>query len=233
MLGRAMAKRPASRMVEMMARRDYEEKYTKPELRERLKEEIKASDKGGRAGQWSARKSQRLVQEYEKQGGGYKEGENKQERRSLENWQSGQWQTQEGSAHADRGSMKRYLPKEAWERLSAKEREEAEQWKRRADEQGEQHASWPPAVRRVMQELRDESTSKSDLYERAQELDIEGRSSMSKDELQAAIERAESGDGEPSKQDLYERAQDLGIEGRSQMDKAQLEDAVRKAEQHR
>jgi uncharacterized phage protein gp47/JayE len=32
--------------------------YTKPKLRKRLKEEIQASDKGGRKGQWSARKSE-------------------------------------------------------------------------------------------------------------------------------------------------------------------------------
>ena len=52
-----------------MAKQEYEEKYTHPELRERIKEEIKASDKGGKEGQWSARKSQLLTQEYEKQGG--------------------------------------------------------------------------------------------------------------------------------------------------------------------
>ncbi len=44
-----------------MAKRDYEEKYTDPELREKIKEEIKQSDKGGKKGQWSARKSQLLT----------------------------------------------------------------------------------------------------------------------------------------------------------------------------
>ena len=34
-----------------MAKQDYEEKYTDPDLREKIKEEIKASDKGGRPGQ--------------------------------------------------------------------------------------------------------------------------------------------------------------------------------------
>ena len=45
--------------------------YTKPELRERLKSRIMAGDKGGRPGQWSARKAQLLAQQYEKAGGGY------------------------------------------------------------------------------------------------------------------------------------------------------------------
>ncbi len=53
-----------------MASKD-ENKYTKPELREKIKQELMQSDKGGKKGQWSARKSQLLVKEYEKQGGGY------------------------------------------------------------------------------------------------------------------------------------------------------------------
>ena len=43
---------------------DYADDYTEPELRARLKEEIKAGDRGGRPGQWSARKSQLLTSEY-------------------------------------------------------------------------------------------------------------------------------------------------------------------------
>lgn len=45
--------------------------YTKPELRKRLFRKILAGTKGGRAGQWSARKAQLLVREYEAAGGGY------------------------------------------------------------------------------------------------------------------------------------------------------------------
>jgi hypothetical protein len=46
--------------------------YTKPTLRKRLFEQIKAGDKGGKAGQWSARKAQMLAKQYKEQGGGYK-----------------------------------------------------------------------------------------------------------------------------------------------------------------
>lgn len=46
--------------------------YTKPTLRKRLFEKIKSGTKGGRAGQWSARKAQLLASEYKRQGGGYK-----------------------------------------------------------------------------------------------------------------------------------------------------------------
>ena len=46
--------------------------YTKPTLRKRLFNKIKAGTKGGKAGQWSARKAQLLANEYKKAGGGYK-----------------------------------------------------------------------------------------------------------------------------------------------------------------
>ena len=46
--------------------------YTKPEMRKRLFERIKAGGKGGKPGQWSARKAQMLAKEYKASGGGYK-----------------------------------------------------------------------------------------------------------------------------------------------------------------
>ena len=46
--------------------------YTKPTMRKRLFEKIKAGSKGGAAGQWSARKAQMLAKEYKAAGGGYK-----------------------------------------------------------------------------------------------------------------------------------------------------------------
>ena len=46
--------------------------YTKPSLRKRLFNEIKAGGKGGRPGQWSARKAQMLARRYKAAGGGDK-----------------------------------------------------------------------------------------------------------------------------------------------------------------
>ena len=46
--------------------------YTKPTMRKRLFNKIKAGTKGGKAGQWSARKAQLLANQYKKAGGGYK-----------------------------------------------------------------------------------------------------------------------------------------------------------------
>jgi hypothetical protein len=46
--------------------------YTKPGLRKRIFNRIKAGGKGGRPGQWSARKAQMMAKAYKKAGGGYK-----------------------------------------------------------------------------------------------------------------------------------------------------------------
>lgn len=69
-------------------------KYTKPELRERIKNRIMESSKGGKPGQWSARRSQLLAQEYEKAGGEYKGGKGEKQK-SLEKWTEEKWSTKD------------------------------------------------------------------------------------------------------------------------------------------
>jgi hypothetical protein len=124
-----------------MAKKSYEEKYTEPKLREQIKEEIKHSDKGGKPGQWSARKSQLLTQEYERRGGGYK-GEKDERQKDLERWTEEEWITQEGEARARRGEeTARYLPKEAWEKMSDEQKRETERKKREGSKQGQQHVA--------------------------------------------------------------------------------------------
>jgi|TARA_B100001094_G_scaffold161427_1_gene156142 hypothetical protein len=46
--------------------------YTKPGMRKRLFQNIKSGGKGGKPGQWSARKAQMLAKAYKAKGGGYK-----------------------------------------------------------------------------------------------------------------------------------------------------------------
>ena len=47
--------------------------YTKPGLRKRIFNRIKAGGKGGKPGQWSARKAQMTAAAYKKAGGGYRD----------------------------------------------------------------------------------------------------------------------------------------------------------------
>ena len=69
-------------------------KYTKPGMRERIKDRIMAGSKGGKPGQWSARKAQLLAQEYEKSGGDYRGGKGKSQK-SLEKWCKEKWMTKD------------------------------------------------------------------------------------------------------------------------------------------
>jgi len=47
--------------------------YTKPGMRKRMFQRIKAGSKGGAPGEWSARKAQILARRYKKAGGGYRD----------------------------------------------------------------------------------------------------------------------------------------------------------------
>lgn len=231
-----------------MASDKYEEKYTKPDLRRQLKQDIKESDKGGKPGQWSARKSQMLVQAYEKEGGGYRKDHKDEAAQSLEEWTAQNWQTKEGEGDAQQdGLMKRYLPEAVWDRLSGQEQKAAERTKQSGDAQGEQYVSWTPAIKRAMAEAgyapdgseADGQTVYSErpqplqqktvdeLYQQAQDLDIQGRSDMNKDELVEAVAAAQTEQmQEQSLEELYQQAQDLDIQGRSNMNKDELIEAL-------
>ncbi len=69
-------------------------KYTKPELRESIKDRVMAGSSGGKPGQWSARKAQLVAQRYEKAGGGYKGGKGEKQK-SLEKWGDEKWGTKD------------------------------------------------------------------------------------------------------------------------------------------
>ena len=47
--------------------------YTKPTMRKNLFNKIKSGSKGGKPGQWSARKAQMLAKQYKEKGGGYRD----------------------------------------------------------------------------------------------------------------------------------------------------------------
>jgi hypothetical protein len=136
---------------------DYTDDYTEPELRARLKEEIKAGDRGGRPGQWSARKSQLLAHEYEQQGGGYRHsGERSEAQEHLQRWTDQDWRTADGGDRARHGgTTERYLPDAAWQLLSDDERAATVEAKERGRGQ---HVPNPDAAKeaRAAAELVDE-----------------------------------------------------------------------------
>lgn len=121
--------------------------YTKPALRERLKKKIMAGTKGGKAGQWSARKAQLLAQEYEKAGGGYKGGKSSAQK-SLSKWTNQKWGTKSGknSTQGKDATGERYLPKAAREKLTDKEYAQTSAKKRKDTKAGKQHSKQPKKI---------------------------------------------------------------------------------------
>lgn len=117
-------------------------RYTKPALRERLKKKILAGDKGGKKGQWSARKAQLLAAEYKKAGGGYRGSAPTGSQRHLKKWTGEKWQTRDGKTRARRGkSTARYLPKKAWAKLSSAQAKATDRKKRSGSRSGRQHVA--------------------------------------------------------------------------------------------
>ncbi len=117
--------------------------YTKPALRERIKDRITASSKGGKPGQWSARKAQLVAAEYEKAGGGYK-GPRSGAQKSLSKWTREDWGTGSGKPSGKTGE--RYLPKAAREALTPAELGATNRAKREATKRGEQFSKQPPKI---------------------------------------------------------------------------------------
>jgi len=123
-------------------------KYTDPELRTEIKENIQDSDKGGKPGQWSARKAQMMASEYKKameergdEPYTTEKSEKDNRQKHLSEWTNEEWQTSDGKAEAKQadGSEKRYLPKEAWEKMTEDEKTETNEAKLEGCKEGKQH----------------------------------------------------------------------------------------------
>jgi hypothetical protein len=121
--------------------------YTKPELRERIKNRVLAGTKGGKAGQWSARKAQIVAQEYKKAGGGYT-GSKTSKQKSLSKWTKEDWGTKSGkpSTQGKSATGERYLPKKAREALSSSEYAKTSAKKREDLRKGKQFSKQPKSI---------------------------------------------------------------------------------------
>lgn len=121
--------------------------YDKPSLREKLKNKVMRSTKGGSAGQWSARKAQLLAKEYEKAGGGYTTGKTKAAK-SLSKWTKQDWGTGSGknSTQGKKATGERYLPKKARDALSPQELGATNRKKREDLAKGKKVSSQPKKI---------------------------------------------------------------------------------------
>lgn len=155
-----------------------------PKLWEKVKEEVEAGDKGGKAGQWSARKAQLAVHEYKEEGGGFK-GE-KTADNHLSQWTKEEWDTKSGAKSEDTGE--RYLPKKAREKMSDADYKKSTAKKRADTAKGEQFSKQPDHAASVTKEARLEGMSVAELRKKAATAKIGGRSKMTKAQLVKALE---------------------------------------------
>ena len=153
------------------------QKYTKPKLRERIKNRILRGTSGGKAGQWSARKAQLLVQAYEKAGGGYKGGRSKSQA-SLKKWGKEKWTTSDGKPSLRKGKDKRYLPKRVWDKLTPAQKAGANRTKAEGSKKGKQFVPNTPSVKKAFSyngKIIELSDSPTLLYDPSQARDESGK----------------------------------------------------------
>jgi len=117
-----------------------------PKLWESIKKKFLKGDKGGKKGQWSARKAQLAVQEYKKKGGKYKSKKSKSN--SLTKWNSEEWGTRSGknSIQGPNATGERYLPKKARDSLTKREYNATTRKKRESIKKGKQHSKQPKSI---------------------------------------------------------------------------------------
>ena len=156
---------------------------TDPKLWDKIKAEVEAGDKGGKPGQWSARKAQLAVHDYKAAGGGYK-GE-KSADNHLAQWTKEEWGTKSGEKSEDTGE--RYLPKRAREKMSDADYKKTTAKKRSDTAKGKQFSKQPAQAAATTAEARLESLPVVDLRKKAASAKIEGRSKMTKAALIEAL----------------------------------------------
>ena len=173
---------------------------TNPELWDKVKKKVTDGDKGGRPGQWSARKAQLAVADYKKEGGGYRG--RKQANNHLTQWTREEWGTKSGQQSGETGE--RYLPKKARAHLSDAEYARTTRKKQADTRQGRQFSAQPKDIAAKTSGDRDtgraaatrrstlDSLPRAELVKRATRLAIPNRGRMRKAELIAALRRAKS-----------------------------------------
>ena len=113
----------------------------------RIVASVIAGSKGGKAGQWSARKAQLATQRYKASGGGYS-GPKTKAQKSLSKWTKEKWGTKSGknSTQGKQATGERYLPKAAREALSKSEYAATTRKKRADTKKGKQFSAQPKKV---------------------------------------------------------------------------------------
>tara|TARA_R100000988_G_C3983566_1_gene158363 strand:+ start:881 stop:1273 length:393 start_codon:yes stop_codon:yes gene_type:complete len=120
-------------------------KRTKESMWKRIVASVKAGSKGGRPGQWSARKAQLATARYKKAGGGYKG--KKSSSNKLSKWSKQKWDyVSKGDKKKPKSKRGRYLPESVRKSLTASEKASTNKRKRTASAKGKQKAKYSKKI---------------------------------------------------------------------------------------
>ena len=159
---------------------------TDPTLWDKVKTKVQREDKGGKPGQWSARKAQLAVHDYKAEGGGYKG--KKDPENHLTQWTKEDWGTKSGRESGKTGE--RYLPKKARTKMSDAEYKKTTDKKRADTAKGKQFSKQPKAAAKTTSDARLEELPVAELRKKAASATITGRSKMTKAALIKALSKA-------------------------------------------
>jgi hypothetical protein len=125
-------------------------KKKNPKLWESIVASVKRGDKGGKKGEWSARKAQLAVKMYKDKGGEYIGAKSKSN--SLVKWTKQDWTTKSGKPSLETGE--RYLPKKAIKSLTPKEYKATSTEKKKSLKKGEQFSKQPTKIAKKVSKFR-------------------------------------------------------------------------------
>lgn len=151
-------------------------------LWEQVKDEVTAGGKGGKPGQWSARKAQMAVAEYKKRGGEYRG--DRDPHNHLHECTEEDWGTKSGDESGATGE--RYLPKAARDALTDEEYDRTTAVKRADTKARHQHSAQPKDIAAKTAHARNHRT-RAELYAEAKTRTLPGRSTMTRDQLIDAL----------------------------------------------
>lgn len=119
-------------------------------LWKRIVASVKAGSKGGRPGQWSARKAQIATKRYKAAGGRY--SGKKSSKNKLRKWGKQKWRTKSGKKSSETGE--RYLPEKAIKSLSPSEYAATTRAKREGSRKGKQYVKQPKRIAKKVKKYR-------------------------------------------------------------------------------
>jgi len=120
---------------------------------EALWSKSKSRAKAKLGGKWSARAAQ-LAGKYYRDAGGKYSGPKSEGQKSLSKWTGEKWSTKDGEKAERKGKMHRYLPKEAWDKLTPAERAATDRKKVEGGKGGKQFVANTESAARASKEVR-------------------------------------------------------------------------------